>query len=89
MFEKMEIFDCVFTIESNGNIQKQKMRAPRFIIEQQFLQLVQQAAQSNSPTKIKLSRDYRVHDLFNDKMIDRENFIVFTNNAHGDYEEQV
>lgn len=85
--EHFEVFDCTFDIEVNGDMQRSSMQAPRMIIEKQFIQFVQQASQTNSPVKIKMSRMVPVYDDMRDEWIERENSIVFTNNAYKDYEE--
>ena len=87
--EQIEVFDCIIEIDSNGNKQSQRIHAPRIMIERQFLSLVQQAAQNANPTKVKLSRKYFVQNNFTDEIIKRENFIIFANDAYGEYEEQI
>lgn len=89
MGEQMEVFNCVFDIESGGAHQRQSMKAPRIMIEQQFMQLVQQAAQDSNPVKIKLSRMAECSSWWDDKTIKREVYIVFTNNAYGEYKEEM
>ena len=66
----MEVFACIFEIEQNGNIQRQRMEAPRIMIEQQFTQLVQQAANSTIPIRIKMMRNAHVWNQLEKKWID-------------------
>ena len=58
------------------------MQAPRMLIEQQFLQLIQQAANLQTPIKVKMSRIEQIYDNFDQKMVDRENSVSFMNNAY-------
>lgn len=58
------------------------MQAPRAVLEQQFVSLIQQATQSNKPIRLKMSRKVPVYDDFNDKWIERGNSVVFANNAY-------
>ena len=77
-----DLYDVIFEITEGDNVRKQQMQAPRIIIEQQFLQLMQQAANVQIPVKIKLSRTEQIYDNFDQKFIDRENSITFMNNAY-------
>ena len=58
------------------------MQAPRAALEQQFLNLVQQATQSNKPVKIKISRRIPIYDDFEKKWIERESSLVIANNIY-------
>lgn len=93
MNEHFEVFDCIIDIEENGNNQRQRMQAPRIMIRQQFMGLVQQAAQANYPVKVRLSRMSQVYDEFgapayeDGKQLERELYIMFSNNACGSDEE--
>ena len=90
---QLEMFDCLIEIEANGDNKRQRMQAPRIMIEQQFASLVQQATQTNDPVRIRLSRMAQIYDEFgslvyeNEKPLERELYIVFTNNAYGNCEE--
>lgn len=77
-----DLYDVIFEITEGDNVRKQQMQAPRIIIEQQFLQLMQQAANVQIPVKIKLSRTEQVFDSFDQKFVDRENSITFMNNTY-------
>ena len=80
--ERFETFECMIDIETNGNKQRQRIQAPRIMIEQQFMSLVQQAVQADRPVKVILSRMVPVYDEFNDKWIEIENYIAFENNMY-------
>ena len=86
MFEKireqMEVFECTFDIEVENRIQHKIVQAPRAAIEQHFLGLAQQAAQSDKPIKVKMSRKVPIYDNFDKKWIERENSVAFANNAY-------
>ena len=86
MFEKireqMEVFECTFDIEVEDRIQHQAVQAPRVALEQQFLGLAQQAAKSNKPMRVKMSRQIPIYDNFDKKWIVRENSVAFANNAY-------
>jgi hypothetical protein len=84
--EQFEVFDCLLEIEMSGRVQTQRMKAPRIMIEQQFESLVQQAVNNTSPIKIKMSRKVPIWSKFEDKWIEQENSIVFTNVAYGNSE---
>lgn len=77
-----DLYDVIFEITEGDNIRKQQMQAPRIIIEQQFLQLMQQAANVQILVKIKLSQTEQIYDNFDQKFVDRENNITFMNNAY-------
>lgn len=77
-----DLYDVIFEITEGNNIRKQQMQAPRIIIEQQFLQLMQQAANVQVPVKIKLKRTEQIYDSFDQKFVDRENSITFMNNTY-------
>lgn len=89
----LETFDCMIDVESNGSNQRQRMQAPRIMIEQQFISLMHQASQASHPVKVRLSRMAKVYDKFgspvfeNGKHLERELYIVFANNAYGNCEE--
>ena len=80
MNEQLEVFDCVIDIYINGNEQKQRLQAPRVIIEQQFLGVCKEISELNVPAKVKISRIAKCYDTFNDKWIEREVYIVYRNN---------
>lgn len=77
-----DLYDVIFEITEGDNVRKQQMQVPRIIIEQQFLQLMQQAANVQIPVKIKLSRTEQIYDNFDQKFIEQENSITFMNNTY-------
>ena len=81
MNEQFEIFDCMLEIDSGGSKQRQRMQAPRVIIEQQFLSTCQQIAQMQVPAKVKLSRIAKCSNEWSDKIVEREVYLLFRNNA--------
>lgn len=80
--DKINPYHCVFEINVNGQITTQNIHAPRMVIEENFISLVSQAAQSNSPVMIKMSRKENIYDEFNKKWDEKEHFVVFQNNAY-------
>lgn len=82
MFQPFELFDVNFEITEGENIRTQRLQAPQMLIEQQFLQLMQQAANLQTPIKIKMSRTEKFYDVFDNKWLDRENSVAFMNNAY-------
>lgn len=80
--EQMEVFECTFDIEVEDRNQRQTVQAPRAALVQQFLSLAQQAAQSDKPIKVKMSRKVHIYDNFDKKWIERENSVAFANNAY-------
>lgn len=80
--EQFEVFSCIIEIETDNKVQKQNIQQPRIMLEQNFASLIQQAANTSSPTKVKISRVIPVYDCFNSKWIEREIDIVFKNNAY-------
>lgn len=82
MFQPFELFDVDFEITEGDNVRNQHLQAPRMLIEQQFLQLMQQAANLQIPVKIKMSRTEQIYDVFDRKFVDRENSVAFMNNAY-------
>ena len=77
-----DLYDVIFEITEGDSVRKQQMQAPQIIIEQQFLQLMQQAANVQIPVKIKLSRTEQIYDNFDQKFIEQENSITFMNNVY-------
>lgn len=82
--EQMDIFICTFDVEVNNQRQRETMQAPRMMLEHRFMSLVQQAAQSPTPIKIKMSIPVYIYDESNNEEIERESSVTFTNNAYID-----
>ena len=85
---QLEVFDCMIDIHTNGNEQRQRLQAPRIMIEQQFLNICKEIAQLNIPAKVRLSRVAKCYDTFNDKWVEREVYIDYKNNAYVESEEK-
>lgn len=81
-FGIFDTFIVVFEIESQGNTTTQTMNAPQMIIENEFVNLVQQAIQINSPCRIKMSMTVTVQDDINHTAKNIEHFVEFKNNAY-------
>ena len=79
--EQLELYYCMFEIEANNNKQQQSIQAPRIMIEQQFVSLVEQAANSNSPVRIRMSRKVPIYDDMTGESTEQEIDVVFTNIA--------
>lgn len=82
-----DIFNVTFEIELQGNITTQTMGAPQMIVQNQFVNLVEQAANTASPCRVKMRRMVDVFDEFGrncNKSI--EHFVGFKNNAYLDNE---
>lgn len=83
MFNKMNIFRVVFDIEIDGKTQRQIIEAPQFMIEQQFLSYVEQAANATlNPVKIKMSRSVPIWNQMENRWVNQENSVIFTNSAY-------
>ena len=83
MFNKMNVFRVLFEIEIDGKTQRQTIKAPQFMIEQQFLSYVEQAANATlNPVKIKMIRSVPVWNQLDNKIVNQENSITFTNFAY-------
>lgn len=84
-FDNFNIVDIVcasFEIESNGSITMHNMEAPQIVIQNQFINLVQQAANLSQPCRIKLSRIVSIQDTINHTTKNIEHFLEFKNNAY-------
>lgn len=82
MHDQMEVFTCTFEITVDGATQRQMVQAPRMMIEQQFLSMLQEIQQMRSPAKIKLSRPVDIWSQIDQKIIRRENSIEVANRAY-------
>ena len=79
--DQFEIYDCILEIAMNNQVQKQRMQAPRIMLVQNFESLVEQASNSSTPVMVKMSRNVPIWSQFENRWIERENSIIFTNNA--------
>lgn len=92
MFEhirsQMDILVCSFEINTNGIIKRQTVQAPRAVIEQQFISLIEQAYHAACPVMVKICSPIDIWDPFDKKTIHRENSIVVKNSAYVNMESQ-
>ena len=84
MNSQMDVFTVVFEIEANNRIQKQTMQAPRFMLEQQFVSLVDQAYRNRTPVRVKMGMDVPIWIQFENRWVNREHSVEFTNQAWQD-----
>lgn len=81
-FRNAETFTCKFEITQDTETQTSTIQAPQIMLMQQFMSLMNQAANSTNPIKIKMSRDVPIYDNFDKTWISRETSIGFSNNAY-------
>lgn len=86
-FDAMSVHECKIEITISNQTQLQIITAPRFVIEQQFVQLCMSAAKENTPIKVRLSMAVECHSQFSDKIVSNENYIEFKNKAYVDNED--
>lgn len=78
-----DIFNVTFEIEFQGNTTTQTMGAPQMIVQNQFVNLVEQAANATPPCRVKMRRTVDVFDEFGNKCNKSiEHFVEFKNNAY-------
>ena len=80
--EQFEIKECSFDIESNGHTDRQAMQAPKMVIIQQFLSLIQQAINTDIPVRITMAT---MVPVWSDKIVvyrDMKSTLEFKNNAY-------
>lgn len=78
----MEIFNCTFEVNVNGNLRTMAIQAPRMIIEQEFLKLMQQAYHLPEPISVKLLRMVPVYSEIDKCWKNIENSITYENPAY-------
>lgn len=83
-FEDIAIEECIIEIKIGNTIQKQKIRAIPDIIQMQFEQLLQQAANAQQPIKIKLIKEENIWNQFEKQFKTLENYIQFANKIYMD-----
>ena len=81
MYGRLESFLVYFTIEIGNNTQTKAIEAPRIMLEQQFINYVQQAYNNPSPIRITMSRADKIWNQFENKLTDTEYKIVYSNKA--------
>lgn len=80
--DKLQVYSCTFEIYIGDNCKRQTIKAPRFILEQDFLAYVQKASNTPIPIKVKMSRINTIWNSFEQRYVDQEHSIVFANNAY-------
>lgn len=80
-FERASPFSVMFEITVGDKLDAYLREAPRIILEQEFIQLVEQAARYPTPVKVRMSRKVPIYDPFDKTTIERVNSIEFTNKA--------
>lgn len=80
--EQFELFDVEIEITTLRGARVSQISAPRMILEQQFLSLVQEAASIPEPAKVKMKRMIHIYSQFDNCWYDRECSIEFTNYAY-------
>ena len=78
------VYDCVIEVEITGQIQTQMIQAPRMMIQQQFLQLVQQAVNDSRSVRVKLSRQVECENEWTGEVKMREASVEFMNKRYVD-----
>ena len=78
----MDTYNCKFEIVYGNQTQIQTMEAPRVMLEQRFLNYVQQAADAQAPIKVKISRKEPIWDQYTRSRIEREYSITFRNKSY-------
>ena len=78
---EMEMFEVIFEITNGNRKSIQRMQAPRIMIEQQFLQLAEQAYRSTDPIRIVLKREEPIYNNFTNEWVNREYSITYDNDA--------
>lgn len=73
-----ETFVVTFEIEHNGSKSVQTIQGPRLMIQQQILDLAQQAARAPGHIRVKVSREFPIYDNFKGEWIKLENSITFS-----------
>ena len=82
LHEKLEVFYCIFEVTTTYVTQRQEMEAPRNMLEQRFIALVEQVTASNEPIKVAIRRPVPIWSQFDQRWLDCEASIVFKNNAY-------
>ncbi len=82
LHEEFEIFNVSIEITTQSGTRTSTMSAPRMILEQQFLSLVQEAAGSPEPVKIEIKTNSPIFSSFDNSWHDRECGIEFVNHAY-------
>lgn len=80
--EQLEMYEVEIDIEVDGQLQQQMITAPKMIIVQQFLSLIQQAINTNQKVYVKMVHNIPVYnDWFGTERI-MPSTLEFKNNAY-------
>ena len=82
LHEKMQVFTCEFEVWVGERIQRRTIQAPRLMLEQEFMSLMQNAVSAEAPVKIKMSRCESIYNQFDGEWVEREHSVTFANNAY-------
>jgi hypothetical protein len=82
MYNAMKVYECILEIETEGGTQTTQLTAPRIMIENHFLSLLEQAIAAPVPVMIKLSRVERVWSQYDNQNLNHEYYIQFKNNHY-------
>lgn len=80
--EQFDTYNVSIDIEVDGNSQRQSIGAPKMFIIQQFLALVQQAANTKQCVYIKMSHDVEVRNEWTGKTKVMQSTLEFKNAAY-------
>ena len=69
-------------IENDGHITNQVMNAPEIFLRREITSLIQQAAQSDYPARVKFSRKEPIYDEYKKEWREIECFTEFTNKRY-------
>lgn len=80
--DHFEIFEVNIEITVGDRVSHRRMEAPRVMIEQQFLGLMQDAANHPEPVRIHMTRRVPLFNPLEQKWEDHEHSITYANNAY-------
>lgn len=88
MDDMFEFYDVEFeTYIEDKMVNKQQLRAPKEMLQMNFLQVMKQAANDRRPIKVRMIVPNVIWDDFDNKEIVLNNEISFSNNAMVAWEE--
>ena len=88
MNDMFELFDVEFeTYIEDKLVSKQQLKAPKEMLQMNFLQVMKQAANDRRPIKVRMIVPNVIWDNFDNKEIVLNNEISFSNNAMVAWEE--
>lgn len=78
----MKTYTVALEIYTPSGVQKRQLQAPRVLIEQQFLSLVEQSMSSGAPVKIAMRRYEPEWNQYEGKYINMEYSVVYANQLY-------